>query len=272
MSNDITPWNSFSVLGHLNSDINQTKSDIRRGISYCDLAIQHFATNFGIPVLKQDLVGKTADQIITNFRNSQQSINKQIQINNNKTKETSPKNPLKTGKTILLRYLSSSMYIRVLRRTTILYAGSMVFALAICVTFLLPQETKKLPQTPQTADEFKQNPTEHVLYVLLRLLQICGPLFLAIGSLMLALGCCSKTLEHPRGNFNDIYENKLNNDGETIHSEEDRKLVDDFRDQNAKEEDRLAIVNAKEQARQFNKDHGDFLESDPDEDYRSFKI
>ena len=51
-----------------------------------------------------------------------------------------------------------------LRRTTILYAGSMVFALAICVTFLLPQETKKLPQTPQTANEFKHNPTEHILY------------------------------------------------------------------------------------------------------------
>ena len=60
----------------------------------------------------------------------------------------------------------------------------------------------------------------------------------------------------------------MNNDGETIHSEEDRKLVDDFRDRDAKEEDRLAMVNAREQARQFNRDHGDFPESDTDDDYR----
>ena len=62
----------------------------------------------------------------------------------------------------------------------------------------------------------------------------------------------------------------MNNDGETIDTEEDRNLCDDFRDREAKEEDRLALVNAREQARQFNKDHGDFPESDPDDDYSCF--
>lgn len=126
---------------------------------------------------------------------------------------------------LLKKFIKSSMYIRVLRRTTILYAGSMVFAIAICVTFILPIETKKLPYK----EVFSKDITlEGVLYFLLRNLQICGPLLLAIGTLMLALGCCSKTLEHSRGNFADLYESNLNLDGTTIASDEDMEMVENF--------------------------------------------
>jgi len=101
----------------------------------------------------------------------------------------------------------------------------MVLAIAICVTFILPVETKKLPHT----DLFSKDITlEGVLYFLLRNLQICGPLLLAIGMLMLALGCCSRTLEHGRGNFADLYESNLNLEQTTIASDEDVEMAEHF--------------------------------------------
>ena len=45
---------------------------------------------------------------------------------------------------------------------------------------------------------------------------------------MLALGCCSKTLEHSRGNFADLYESNLNLDATTIGSEEDIEVGENF--------------------------------------------
>ena len=45
---------------------------------------------------------------------------------------------------------------------------------------------------------------------------------------MLALGCCSKTLEHRRGRFADLFESNLNLDGTTIASDEDIAMAENF--------------------------------------------
>lgn len=119
------------------------------------------------------------------------------------------------------------MYIRVLHRISVFYLGSMIFAIATCVTFILPSEIKRLPHK----SIFKEKITEEaVLYLTLRNLQILGPLLLAIGAFMLFLGCCSKSLEHRnRRKFADLFDSEIDvYSNSVIDSEEGEELENRF--------------------------------------------